>query len=244
MVSRNLRNVVMVASLLSLVVVAQVRTAEAQELTRLAFQLHQVKAVDECGSTIELGADDMKLAAITIEPGGRVRRIPTMNLGEFGHDGTTKKYSKELLSFEVGGSSFPKRYQAVLVLAETDPGGGFANYLKKLTSDFQKVAGDKTASRPATSPQGPRLVLAGFGDQAEAIAADLASRIADRVLAEARDELKSRWNDEIFPPQLQQISIPRANFRFPGGAATSAQKTVRFSAHSCKYDLTYSWRLK
>jgi hypothetical protein len=100
----------MKARMLSIIVVCVVvmtgSRATAAELTGVVLQLHQVKAVDECGDWVELGADEMRLGAIAIGPTGSAQ-LENMALGKFGHDGSTRNYStpRKLVSFTISGSS-------------------------------------------------------------------------------------------------------------------------------------------
>jgi hypothetical protein len=230
--------------------IGSVPRAQADELKTVVLRIHRVKCVDECGGRIVEklpGDDEIRLGVIAVDATGSVH-MKDMGIGNFRRDGHTIPFTNPLrvVSFRVDGTRFPKLYQVALVLAETDPGRGFNEYLKKLTEHFRKLSNDKVA-RVAPLIGDGGMALAVFGPQvagviAKEIAAEVAEEVGKKAKAALKAELKDRWKDEIFQVRLQKLRIPRPSFRFHGGM-TSDRKTVVFSGHKCKYELEYSWQL-
>ena len=200
----------------------------------------QVKAIKECsGSFGTIGADEIDLGAIVIDSTGNVRRR-TMDLGKFGHDGSTNPVNQDFIAFKVAGGAFPKVNQVMLVLAERDGGGGFGKYLDDMAAKAQAAADAAKRAQGNVQLSGIRLVSAAA--QAEAVAAELGKEIAKRlgeaILAAALDQRE----DDIFPASLQSVSVTGPNFRFAQGKMVDT-KVVSFKKGRCDYSLTYTWRL-
>jgi hypothetical protein len=206
---------------------AKPRTAE--------LQLHQVKAIDECGSGItEWGHDRMTLGAVTVRNG--VVKTRQFALGKFGHDGSTRNYSrpKTFLTFDIQ-PGVKQRFQAVMVMAERDVSGGFGEYLKELAAHVQKGL-----PAPATGKEGDPVKV---GEIAAVELAMLgltpaaATAITGQVLAGLKDGLK----DDILKSHLEEIAVRK------DGTVKKAELTPRthiFQGSSCKYAVTYAWAVK
>jgi hypothetical protein len=217
-----------------------VQAAHAQNLREVTMRIDEVKAVKECrGSFGALGADEIDLGAVVIDSKGAVRRR-TMDLGQFGHDGTTKRPNRDFVAFRVSGNTFPKVNQVLLVLAERDSGGGFGKYLDRMVKEAEaRVA----AARPGrTTADAPGLRLVSTGEQAEAAAAEigkeLAKRLGEALLAVALDQRE----DDIFPASLQAVSVTGPAFRFVKGGLKET-KVATFKKDQCHYTVKYTWHL-
>lgn len=211
--------------------------APAEAGGRLVLQIHQVKAIDETGGGLaeKLGSDEIALSGLTIDATGTVRRVRTLQIGTFKKDGVTKTFSPplEFASFDLStGASFPKHYQAMLVLAEKDPGGGLGDFLEKLKT--------KAASKPAgeSAEKGDVAVIAAL------LGKKAAEEIGKALLTEATAKMKGAWKDDIFPPSLEALQIPGPSFRFPHGRTTSEREAVTFKKHNGNYRVVYSWDLR
>ena len=104
----------------------------------MELRLHQVKAVDECGSGIEeWGHDKMTLGAVAVQNG--TGRVQTLDLGKFGHDKSTRNFKtpRPFVTFNVKPGTV-QRFQAHLAMAERDASGGFDAYLKKYAAAVPK----------------------------------------------------------------------------------------------------------
>jgi hypothetical protein len=225
-----------------LMTVSGARTDAQGPVSTLTLQVHQVKAIKECrGSFGSLGADEIDLGAVVIDSKGGVRRR-TMDLGQFGHDGSTKNFTppRQFIGFRVSGGGFPKVNQVLLVLAERDAGSGFGKYLDKLVAETKsKVEAAQHAERPT---QGPRLVLAS-ALQAEAVAGELAKEAAKILGKKLLETAIDAREDDIFPASMQSMEVTGPAFRFSNGQLTSPKVVVPFKKGSCDYSLTYSWNL-
>jgi hypothetical protein len=196
------------------------------------IQLHQVKAIDECGSGFtEWGHDRMTLGAVTVRNG--VAKTRQFALGKFGHDGSTRKYAKPktFVKFDIQ-DGIAQRFQAVMVLAERDVNGGFGAYLEKLAAHVQKGL-----PAPEKGKQGDPVKVAGIAAAELAILGltpAAAAAITGQVVAGLKDGLK----DDIFESHLAEIKIKK------DGTVKKAQltpRTVNFKGSSCKYAVTYAW---
>jgi hypothetical protein len=219
---------------------ATAASAQGQAVRQVMLRIDQVNAIKECsGAFGTVGADKIDLGAIVIDSTGNVRRR-TMDLGEFGHDGSTKPVNQDFIAFKVAGGAFPKVNQVMLVLAERDGGGGFGKYLDDMAAKA-KAAAD-AAKRAQGNVQLPGIRLVSAAAQAEAVAAELGKEIAKRLgealLAAALDQRE----DDIFPASLQSVSVTGPNFRFAQGKMVDT-KVVSFKKGRCDYSLKYTWRL-
>jgi hypothetical protein len=205
------------------------------------MQIEQVKAIKECrGSFGPLGADEIDLGAIVVDPIDGVR-VRTLDLGQFGHDGSTRSFKtpRDFIGFKIAGGPFPKVRQAILVLAERDAGGGFGKYLNKLMAEAKAKL--SAAGRGANAAPSPGFVFASW--QAEVVAKELAKEAAERLGKALLGVALDAREDDIFTPSLQSLTVTDANFRFKNGATTSPKTVVRFKKNGCDYGVTYSWRL-
>jgi hypothetical protein len=209
---------------------------------KLLMQIHQVKAIKECrGPFGSLGADEIDLGAVVIDPVGGVR-ARTLDLGQFGHDGSTKNFNtpREFVAFKISGGSFPKVRQVILVLAERDAGSGFGKYLNKLVAEARSKIRASTDVASAVPRQ--EFLMAGFM-QAEAAGKELAKEAARRLGKALLGVALDAREDDIFPASLASLTVTDAAFRFSGGKLTSPKTIVQFKKDKCDYTVTYSWRL-
>jgi hypothetical protein len=199
------------------------------------IQLHQVKAIDECGSGMtEWGHDRMTLGAVTVRNG--VVKTRQFALGKFGHDGSTRNYArpKTFVKFDIQ-PDVAQRFQAVMVLAERDVSGGFGTYLEKLAAHVQKGL-----AAPEKGKEGDPIKVAGIA-AAELAVLGLTPAAATAITAQVVAGLKDGLKDDIFESHLVELTIKK------NGAVTNAQlkpRTLTFKGSSCKYAVTYAWAVK
>jgi hypothetical protein len=167
-----------------------------------------------------LGSDHMNLGVVLIDPVAGVSS-QIVDLGEFGHDGSTHHFNKNFGPFKISGGEFPK---VKLVLAELSEKGGFKEYLDNLVVEAKAELG-KT-KHAASLDSEPKYLLAGYqiGEAAKEAAKKEGKTYWDKKQSEAWETRK----DLIFEP----ITVSPKN-TVPG----------RFkSPYRCDYLVTYSWR--
>jgi hypothetical protein len=212
---------------------------------KVVLQVHSVKCHDETtGKWREkLGVDTIALGGIAIDPKATVTPIKTWHVGEFKKDGVVRKSSPphELVTMSFDDKRpFPQKFQAVLVLAELDPGKGFEKQLGKIAAAGNKAAIDKLKSTfGLTRDAVLKQAQSGKVQPLEAHLADIGEEIL-KVKAE------EWWADDLFPPVQKQFTVPRQDFRFKNGKLESPQQTQIFTGQRImgKYSVTYSWRLE
>ena len=207
--------------------------AAAKPVRRLVLQIHEVKCVDETNSgTAEIfGGDEIDLAGISIDASGRVTRLPTLDLGGFSGDGKTKHFSpaRTVATFEIRkGMSFPQFYQVAFILAERDAGGGLGEVVDDLVEEARKK---------------PIPVAAAAAGVLVPVAKAVLIEVGTVIIKKLPGLISKALDDDIFPTQVESLSLDSATFRFPGGAATGPTERRNFKAHDGEYRITYSWRV-
>jgi hypothetical protein len=232
------------AGFLTIVAVVAIPAVNAAP-KRVVLQIHSVKCLDETtGKWREkVGVDTIALGGIAIDPKATVTQFKTWHVGEFKKDGVVKKSSPphELVTMAFNGAQpFPQKFQAVLVLAELDPGKGLEKQLAKIAAAGDKAARDKLKSSfGLTRDAAIKQAQSGKVQPLEAHLADIGQEIL-KVKAE------EWWADDLFPPMHQQLTVSRPEFRFKNGTLESPKHTLTFTGKRImgKYVVTYSWRLE
>jgi hypothetical protein len=162
-----------------------------------------------------------------------------MNAGSFKRDGSQRTFNpaKQLVIFNVRGNKYPQTYQALLVLVERDPGGGFGKYLDRLVKEARELT-DSSAD-----PNVPMLLPARYTPGAalqipEILSTIAAEKIGKAVLGAAKKEINQRWADDIFDPVLQTVTLRDAQFEPP-----KTMTTLAYKKHNCSYRVIGRWHL-
>jgi len=213
---------------------------------RLILQIHFVHCKDETTGQYreKFWKDSIVMSTITLAPSGTAVKTPVFKVDTFEQDGALKEYStpREVASFKLSGDpkDFPALFQAWIVLAETDPGGGingnldtFVSRINQGLKPFKKQTLLDDA-KSATSKAGVSTVTEG-------------SPTLERMAAEVGKEFlkmqAEKWaKDDVFPPALVKLQIPRPDFKFAKGA-TSPRQHVVLEGLEGKYVVSYSWRI-
>jgi len=211
---------------------------------QVVLQIHSVKCLDETTGKYreKLGVDTIALGGISIDPRATVKQFQTWDVGVFNKDGIVKKSSPphQLLTMSFDGKQpFPQKFQAVLVLAELDPGKGFEKQLGKIAAAGNKAAIDKLKSTfGLTRDAVIKQAQSGKVQPLQAHLADIGEEILKVKAAEW-------WADDLFPPVHRQFTVPSAEFRFRNGKLDGPLQTQIFTGKRImgKYAVTYSWRL-
>jgi len=200
-------------------------------MTKLMLEIHEVTCIDETGGKFQekVGGDEIALAGVQIDAEGRATAANRIRVGDFKKDGQVVRLTppKLFASFDLRkGSSFPRVYQAVLILAELDQQGGLNDHVNKVVKELQAVP-----------------VPAAMGGGLGALAAAAAVELGKLAVKEAADAIKGSLKDDPFPPVLERLDVPSENFEFAKGSLKGPliKKTVR--AHDGVYQMIYGWRL-
>jgi hypothetical protein len=211
---------------------------------RVVLQIHSVKCMDETtGKWREkVGVDTIALGGISVDSKATVTQFKTWHVGEFKKDGVVRRSSPphRLVAMELGDRPFPQKFQAVLVLAELDPGKGFEKQLAKIAATGDKAAIDKLKSTFGLTRDA--VIKQAQSGKVEPIEAHLAD-IGQEILKVKAEEW---WADDLFPPVRKQFTVPRQDFKFKNGSLESPHETQIFTGKRIKgkYAVTYSWRLE
>jgi hypothetical protein len=211
---------------------------------RLVLQIHEVKCMDETtGKHREkLGVDTIALGGITIDPASTVKRFTTWNVGVFKKDGVVKRPNSphQLITVPLQAKMpFPQTFQAVLVLAELDPGHGFNAQLEKIAA-----AGSKAGMAKAKS-----LVSVGFDAAVRQAESGEPKPIQVYAAEIGKEILKVKstewWEDDLFPPLHRQIRVNAPDHLLQKGKLETPRETLIFTGGRIqgKYAVTYSWKL-
>src|SRR5262249_24056321 len=128
------------------------------------------------------------------------------------------------------------QYQALLVLAEKDTGGGFEGQLDVFAKQGREAALAKAKSLGAIALESvPAAVASG-----NVTWGTFAIEVGKRVL---NAEGTKVWKDDISPPRRQNLRVTKQNFTWPNGRTVSPPITVVFDGNQGKYRVVYSWKL-
>jgi hypothetical protein len=212
---------------------------------QVVLQVHSVKCMDETtGKWREkIGVDTIALGGITIDSKATVTPFKTWQVGVFNKDGILRKSSPphELFAMALDPKlPYPQKFQAVLVLAELDPGRGFEQQLAKIAAAGDRAAIDKLKSTFGLTRDA--VIKQAQSGKVQPIEAHLAD-IGQEILKVKAEEW---WADDLFPPILKHFTMRNAEFRFKDGKLESPQETQIFTGQRImgKYAVTYSWRLE
>jgi len=203
---------------------------------RLILQIHEVKCLDETGGKWreKIGGDEVTLSGLTIDAAGRAVRQQTLRIGKFERDRSVKRYSpaRAFATFDLRqGPDFPRHYQAMLILAERDQGGGLVEYVNAIVSNIN--TGSALPSQDKVDV--PNQLLASPPTTREEAAAKAVKLAVAKV---------GQWaKDDIFRPRSAKVSMKTGEFRFAKGAVTSRPDTASFKGYGGLYRIVYSWRL-
>ena len=224
---QSVRTRTFLAGLIGLVTVFSMPAAKAAP-RNLILQIHSVKCMDETtGKWREkVGVDTIALGGIAIDPKATVTQFKTWHVGEFKKDGVVRKSSPphELVTMAFnGGQPFPQKFQAVLVLAELDPGKGLEKQLAKIAAAGDRAARDKLKSTFGLTRDA--LIKQAQSGKVQPLEAHLAD-IGEEILKVKAEEW---WADDLFPPMKKQLTVPREDFRFRHGKLESPHDTLIFT---------------
>lgn len=209
---------------------ASAAAASGVELRNLELRIHRVKCVEE---TNEIGKDEIDLGGTSVDEDGDTKKISAFRVKSFSSGGVqTYSPPRRFTTFSLTESSkvtFPKTYFCTFVLAEID-WGGLADFLNKL---LDKVK-DKVITAVAAAIGGAIGVSGGPVGVAVGIAVGF-------VVGQVFEWLKGLWGDDVFKPYTVSCAIHGLTNTF-GGQDNSPDKTINFSGHGGKYQLTYDWR--
>ena len=219
---------------LAAAVAAAGEIAPANITNKLELRIHKVKCVDETDPEF-WGDDEISLGGTTVDESGDVSKVSVFVVKNDFDDGEQQIYSppKRFTSFNLmGGTTFPKSYFVTLVLAETDMGSHFADFISKLSEKvkakvLQLVAAAVGAAIGSTVP--------GIGT--------IVGAVTGWVMANVFEYLKGLFGDDVFKPVTVSINIPSLNTRWSGGKTDSPEGVVTFKGYGGTYQLTYDWRL-
>jgi hypothetical protein len=204
--------------------------ATAQPLKKLELRIHKVKCLSEMD--LELGADEILMGGSTIDAIGTVKLVKEFKVGNF-RTGGVKEYSppKQFAVFDLTkGDTFPRTYEAVVVLGEQDQ-GWFGNFLTQL---MEKVKGEVIA-----------FISAGLGGIIGSTIPGLGTVIGLAVgwiIGKLIGWLKQLWRDDVFPPKTVHVTIPFLPAYWKD-KTDSPEGTILFSYYGGKYQVTYDWRM-
>jgi hypothetical protein len=191
-----------------------------QFMKTLQLRLHRVDCLDETGSILEWGSDEIYLGANTIDESGDTETIAIFKVGNF-DDGDAKVYSppRVFATFDVReGDAWPKSYFVNFLLSEVD-WGDTAEFLNSLTDKLKEWVTNYAQGK------GP-----------------LTGTIVGYALGKIVDWLKGWWGDDIFNPVTVTVELPSANSRWDG-STISPRYVESFSGHDGRYQVVYDWRL-
>lgn len=204
-----------------------------QTTDKLEFRIHGVRCADETDGLLgtELGQDEIALSGIKIDETGDVNAIPKLMVGSHFEDNVLVAYSppKRLTHFMLNeGTTWPKFYSVILVLAELDMGG-----LPGFVSDLY----------PFVKAQVVGAVGVAAGTIAGPVVAVIIGALVNFVLDEIFRILTAIWNDDFFIPAILTANIAGFNSLFAGGKKDSPEGTVHYRGHGGYYRVRYDWRL-
>lgn len=176
------------------------------------------------------GADEIVLSSVIVNPDGySYKKDPVLlgndfDAGDFVHFNAGNYVSWD---FKNNGSSFPKYCSCLFVLVEQD-NGNLPEIVEKI---FKKL---KDFIVEAIGSVGPVWKLV-------SIAVDL-------LLDEIFKSFKECWEDDLFPTQIAELSIPSSDFYFSNGngglVETANNNSCFFYGHGGIYELNYSWQIE
>jgi len=227
--------------LLALVLAGGIVVNGAPKPKNLVMQVHEVKCWDETTGKYreKFGVDTMRLTAIAIGPTGVVERNKIHKLGDFAKDGVLKQFDppRKLATFALNNNlPLPILYQAVLVLAENDPGNGLNAQIDNFVKQGSAAALAKAKSIGAMTLDAVPTVVASGNVTLETFAAEVAKKV---LTAKATVWFK----DDVFPPSLQGLRIDKKDFTWTKGKMESPRQKVVFKGLQGKYHVIYSWKL-
>jgi hypothetical protein len=203
--------------------------------TKAELRIHRVRCLDETGGFFaeKLGADEIDLGGTEVDESGDTRKISAFRVGSF-DDGEQRVFSppRRLTFFNLTeGTAFPKSYFVSMVLAEIDMGG---------LPDFLNQLLNKVKDRVITALTAAIGTAIGASGGLVGMVIGLAVGWA---VGKVWEFFHSVWNDDVFEPVTVRLTMPSLTARWTGGRTDSPERTVTFSGHDGKYELTYDWRL-
>lgn len=226
------------------------RPAAAAKARKLILQIHYVHCKDETtGEHREkFWKDHIVMSTITLAPSGTAVKTPLLDVGFFEKDGDlipvkdSEGAPRAVATFDISADpkDFPALFQAWIVLAETDPGGGFNKQLDTFVSrinqglkPFKKQSLLDDAKSAAT--KGGANTVTGGEPTLQRMAAEVGKEFL-KMQAE-------KWaKDDVFPPAAVKLRIPKPDFKFAKGAA-GPREFVILEGLQGKYVVGYSWRI-
>lgn len=199
-------------------------------MARLTFEIQSVRCRDETRRFAKIGGDDVALSGLTIDPDACVEPLPTLNLGRFNGESDDRTFfpRRVFASFDLEkGPPFPRLYQVILVLAEHDSAGGLETHVQNTVH--------------ATRRNPPELAYSGA--VATALELEVATRMGDVAVEEARRAVRKVLKDDFFPLHLEGLMIDSADFLFPGDRSISRPRRVELAAANGTYQITFLWRI-
>lgn len=210
-------------------------------MNNITLRIHSVKCIDETGGSIaeRVGNDEIDLSGFGVDPAAN--SIPVSKFRVYSHfdDGDVKNFSppRNFVTMNLNnGTPFPKSCSVSFLLAEID-GGGFGSLL---SSVFEKVKEELTSKKNAAIAR-----KVDSGGSASLTGVELSALwviVKPIVMAYIINKIASGISDDVFPPNDVSISIPSANFLFPGGLI-SEQFPVDFRGHNGIYRMMCDWEL-
>jgi hypothetical protein len=161
-----------------------------------------------------------------VSPG--YRRV---DFGGFSSDGKTKRFSpaRVFATFDIRRAmTFPQFYQVAFILAERDSSGGLGEVVDGLVEEARKQ---------------PVPVAAAIGGVLVPVAKAALIQVGTVLIKKLPGHIAKLLKDDVFPTQIESLSLDSPAFRFSGGSLTSPTERRSFKAHQGEYRITYSWRL-
>jgi hypothetical protein len=213
-------------------------------LSSLDLRIDRVRCVDETSDLWEWTNDDrIDLGGMTLDHRGVSRRVAPQFVDHF-HDGEVKSYRDPGLLFarhdlSVSGE-WPRTYYGVVMLAEIDDGGGFAEAIANVWHTVR----DKVVA----------AIVEWIVDLVEGyLGASLAEAIGEAVawlIGGFYNWLAQLFNDDVFTPKTVRVDLPSpyefmytnpslhgwTDYRLP-------TRTVTYSGFNGRYQVDLHWQV-
>ncbi len=215
------------------------------QLSSLDLRIDQVLCVDETGPDFWewVNADRIDVGGVSLDHRGRTRPVSSQMVGHF-NDGTVKSYPAPGLLHShhdlTTSGEWPRTYYGVIMLAEIDDGGGFAQAIR----DVWLTIRDKVVE----------VIIEWIVDLLEGwLGTSFAEAIGEAIawlIGGFFEWLASLFSDDVFAPKTVRVDLPSpyefmytsashygwTNYRLP-------TRSLTYTGFGGQYRLNYHWQV-
>lgn len=229
---------------------------------QLALRIHRIVCLDE--TNIESNSDTIALSALIAESEIVRHRLPDGSINPIAYNNTFRKnitligknigdgwemrpnpYPWNYHIFNIwnpsGADGLPKYRCCTFLLSELD-NGGFDEFVEKALKKITQIVVDAVAAyigKKIGEQAGKGFAASAFGS----FVGGAIGAISVYLLFEFIELMIDWWKDDVFPPQIADISVPSFQPFLAINGLESELKYCNFHGHGGHYRLEYYWQL-